>query len=125
MAPRTQLRFVHAPRLRGEDRPTDGAWWPENRSLEDQLKHLFASWPPTSLRISRVGYSPPDWDDRPRMVTVGDGRLVKTGNFPRDDTKLIVLTLSDGTRQSIEVIAPDTPPDVAAKILERLTPATT
>jgi hypothetical protein len=123
MAPQaTHPRFISAPRRRGEDRPDDGAWWPENRSLQDQLKFLFASWPATQQRISRVSYSPPDWDDRPRMVAVGDNRLVKTGSFPRDDTHLIVLTLSDGSRQSIRVIAPETPPDVAAEILEGLTP---
>lgn len=126
MAPQaTQPRFVSVPRRRGEDKPDDGAWWPENRTLEDQLQYLFASWPPAHARISRVSYSPPDWDDRPRMVAVGEGRLVKTGSFPRDDTHLIVLTLSDGSRQSIRVIAPDTPPDEAAAIIDSLMPTAT
>jgi len=65
-----------------------------------------------------VQYSPADWDDQPRMVAVGGGWLVKTENLLHDDAHRIVLTLADGTRQALEVIAPATSPDVAARRLQ-------
>jgi hypothetical protein len=94
-----------------------GAWWPENRSLADQLPGLFALWPAEAGRIVRVLYSPPDWDDHPRSVHLGDGRRVKTGSFPRDDTHQLTLSMMDGARYAITVLAPDTPPDTAAGLL--------
>jgi hypothetical protein len=94
-----------------------GAWWPESRTLSDQLGTLFASWPPEAGRIVRVLYSPPDWDDRPRSVRVGGGRRVKTGSFPHDDTQQVTLSMMDGARWAIRVIAPDTPPEAAVGVL--------
>jgi hypothetical protein len=93
-----------------------GAWWPYNRTLADQLDDLFSAWPPQAGRIVRVLYSPPDWDDRPRSVAVA-GRRVKTGSFPRDDTRQLQLTLSDGVRRAITVIPPQTPARAAHDIL--------
>jgi Family of unknown function (DUF5994) len=98
----------------------DGAWWPENRRLSDQLGRLFAFWPPEGGRIARVLYSPPDWDDRPRSVAV-PGRMIKTGSFPRDDTHLLTLSLRDGRRRSITVIPPDTPTQEATEVLDAVT----
>ena len=43
----------------------DATWWPENRTLSEQLGQLFALWPPEPGRIFRVLYSSPDWDDHP------------------------------------------------------------
>ena len=91
-------------------------WWPHGRMLSEQLGDLFALWPPAAGRIARVLYSPPDWDDRPRSVAVS-GRRVKTGSFPRDDTRQIVLTMLDGRRLIVDVIAPGTPVDEAAALL--------
>lgn len=95
----------------------DGAWWPQSRSLSDQLKQLFALWPPDAGRINRILYSPPDWDDHPRMVAVA-GRWVRTGSFPRDDTHLITVTMSDMQRRRIRVIPPDATPESAGEILD-------
>jgi len=100
-------------------RVPDGAWWPENPRLSDQLAQLFAFWPPEEGRIARVLYSPPDWDDHPRSVDV-PGRRIKTGAFPRDDTHLLTLSLLDGHRRSITVIPPDTPVGDAKEILEEV-----
>lgn len=117
---------THAPDTRFALRPAssrrrpDGAWWPENRRLSDQLGSLFASWPPDRGRIIRVLYSPPDWDDHPRSVAV-PGRRVKTGSFPGDDTHVLTMSLLDGSRRWISVIAPDTSPSEAKEILEGLT----
>lgn len=93
-----------------------GAWWPESRHLGEELSGLFALWPPESGRIARVLYSPPDWDDRPRSVAV-PGRRVKTGSFPGDDTRQLVLTMLDGRRLAIGVIPPATPAAEAAALL--------
>ena len=93
-----------------------GAWWPHNRTLADQLDDLFSAWPPRAGRIVRVLYSPPDWDDRPRSVAVA-GRRVKTGSFPRDDTRQLQLTLGDGVRRIITVIPPATSARAAHDIL--------
>jgi uncharacterized protein DUF5994 len=114
---------THVPTSRFALRPVfdrhlpDGAWWPENRRLSDQLGRLFAFWPPERGRIARVLYSPPDWEDHPRSVHVL-GRMVKTGSFPRDDTHQLTLSFLDGSRRSITVIPPDTPDRDAQEILD-------
>ena len=113
MTARTAFRTsaeAHAPRS------ADGAWWPASRSLTDELPAFFAAWPPERGRIYRILYSPPDWDDRPHSVPVS-GRRVKTGSFPRDDTHVLTVTLSDRTQRIITVIAPDTSPDEAGRII--------
>lgn len=51
-------------------------------------------------------FSPPDWDDKPRRVPVG-GRFVKVGSFPRDDTHLLLLALSDARVLRLLVVPPD------------------
>lgn len=112
------LRFALRPAAVDRKVP-DAAWWPRSRSLNDQLSDLFALWPEDQGRIMRVLYSPPDWDDHPRKVLVA-GRLVKTGNFPRDDTHEIVLTLFDGQHRTITVIPPGTTREVATDLLERV-----
>lgn len=91
-------------------------WWPYSRRLSDELATLFELWPPDAGRIARVLYSPPDWDDRPRSAAV-PGRSVKTGSFPADDTHQLVLTMLDGRRLVVGVIAADTPTAQAARLL--------
>ena len=99
--------------------PPHGAWWPETRSLGGQLTHLVDHWPIAEGRISRILYSPPDWDDHPRSVHV-PGRNIKTGSFPRDDTHEVTLVLSDGQRRIITVIPPNTPYPEARELLDRV-----
>ncbi|MBS45208.1 MAG: hypothetical protein CMH83_18965 [Nocardioides sp.] len=88
-----------------DDAASAGIWWPRSRVLADELGSLYPVWPHARGRIVRVLYSPPDWDDRPRAVPVPGGR-VKTGCFPRDDTRLLVLTTHDGERHRVEVLSP-------------------
>lgn len=83
----------------------DGAWWPRTRSLTDELPTFFAAWPADRGRIHRILYSPPDWEDHPHSVAVGD-RRVKTGSFPRDDTHQLTVTLADRSSRVITVIDP-------------------
>jgi hypothetical protein len=97
--------------------PPHGAWWPETRSLGDQLTHLFDLWPAGEGRIARILYSRPDWDDRPHSVHVS-GRRVKTGSFPRDDTHQLTLVLNSGARRAITVIPPNTTRSKACTMLD-------
>jgi hypothetical protein len=85
--------------------------------LGDQLATLFALWPAQAGRIIRVLYSGPDWEDHPRSVEVGNGRRVKTGTFPEDDSQLLTLSMMSGQRRAIHVIAPATPTAEAAGVL--------
>lgn len=100
-----------------DPRVPHGAWWPASRSLGVEMSTLLELWPVEAGRILRVLYSPPDWDDRPRSVTVGGGRRIKTGCFPDDDTRQLTLSMMDGTRRVITVIAPDASPGAAADVL--------
>jgi hypothetical protein len=100
----------------------DGAWWPESRSLVDQLGGLFDLWPADAGRIVRVLYSPPDWDDSPRSVAVS-GRRVKTGSFPHDDSHELTLALLDGQRRTITVIPPETATNEATEVLDGMSDA--
>jgi hypothetical protein len=113
VATRFALRSIPDRRLH------DGAWWPESRHLTDQLGQLFALWPASAGRIVRVLYSPPDWDDHPRAVLVPGGR-VKTGCFPQDDTRQLILSMLDGSRRTITVVPPETSAAVAAGILSEV-----
>lgn len=96
----------------------DAVWWPEGRTLADQLPQLVSMWPARAGHIARILYSPPDWDDRPRQVDVG-GRIMKTGCFPQDDTHLVTLTLANGERRTVRIIQPDTGTDDARAILDQ------
>jgi len=91
----------------------DGAWW-RNRDLSDQPKHLFALWPEGAGRISRVLYSPPDWDDQPRSVDI-PGRRVKTGFFSRGDTHQLTVSMLDRQRR------PESSAEAAREVLEGIT----
>ena len=82
-----------------------------------RARSLFTLWPAEAGRITRVLYSPPDWEDHPRSVSV-PGRRVKTGSFPHDDTHLLTLSLRDGRRRRITVIPPDASPQDAQKVID-------
>jgi hypothetical protein len=96
----------------------DAVWWPQSRSLKEQLPDLIAMWPASGGHISRILFSPPDWDDRPHEVDVGD-RIMKTGCFPRDDTHLVTITLATGDHRTVLVIQPDASPLDALALLDR------
>jgi len=83
----------------------DGGWWPQSRDLTVELADLVDHFPSRLGRIVRAGISPPDWDPAPRRIPVRGG-YVKAGSFPRDDTHVIVLTMSDRTTLSVLVVPP-------------------
>lgn len=96
-----RLRMAESP---GRDR-LDGGWWPQSRDLAVELADLVDHFPADLGRIVRAGYSPPDWDPAPRRVPVAGG-YVKVGSFPRDDTHLINLTISNRTVLRVLVVPP-------------------
>jgi hypothetical protein len=100
------VRFVH--RTTRDRLLPDAVWWPWSRFLQEQLPDLVSIWPATAGRIHVVQYSPPDWDDRPRRLEVGD-RTVAIGSFPGDNTHLLTVTLASGERSTVRVIPPQTP----------------
>lgn len=100
---RVPLRLAFTP---GDQKQVlDGAWWPQSRDLPTELADLVDHFPPERARISRVVFSPPDWEGAQRRVQV-EGRHVKAGSFPSDDTHVIVLRTSDRTYLTLLVIPP-------------------
>jgi hypothetical protein len=79
----------------------DGAWWPQTRELDVELADLVDHWPDHLGSVYRALYSRSDWTGRPRSVATAR-RRIRTGIFPRDDTHLIVLSLS--TRRTVELL---------------------
>jgi hypothetical protein len=94
-------------RLRLRDLPgrarIDGGWWPQSRDLAVELADLVDHFPEDHGRVVRALFSPPDWETPPRRVPVARG-YVKVGSFPRDDTHLIHLRLSDATTVHLLVV---------------------
>ena len=93
-----------------------GAWWPQSRDLTVEVADLVDHFPEAAGRISRVLYSPPDWDGAHRRVTTARG-VVKAGSFPRDDTGLMVLSMSDHRRLRLLVVPPATDEATARKTM--------
>lgn len=100
-----RLRLGSAP---GEDR-LDGAWWPYSRDLESEMSDLVQQFPPTHGRISRAVYSLRDWDTAPRELVAGQ-RVIEVRASPRDDTHVLIVQLSDGTRLTLLVVPPEFTP---------------
>lgn len=86
----------------------DGGWWPQSRDIDVELADLVDHFPVVTGQVTRALYSRPDWDRQPHSVRVARGRL-KTGSFPRDNTHLIVLSMSTGNQVRLLVVPPDHP----------------
>jgi hypothetical protein len=96
----------------------DGAWWPRSRVLTDELPALLAAWPVEDGYISRIVYSPLDWEDRPSAVPIPNRRgQLKTVNFPPDDSHQLLLTMLNGQRRSLVVIPPSASEEAAVRYL--------
>lgn len=79
----------------------DGAWWPRSRDIDVELADLVDHFPGDVGTVYRALYSRRDWTSCPRIVATAR-RRIRTGAFPRDDTHLVVLSLS--TRRSITLL---------------------
>lgn len=86
----------------------DGGWWPQSRDIDIELADLVDQYPTVNGRVARALYSRPDWDRQPLSIRVTRGRL-KTGSFPRDNTHMIVLSMSTGNQFKLLVVPPDHP----------------
>ena len=100
---RLPLRLELRPQPSTED--LAGAWWPQSRDLLTEVADLVDHFPAAAGRISRVLYSPPDWDAPHRRVPTARGD-VKAGAFPRDDTHLMILSMADHSRLRLRVVPP-------------------
>ncbi|MDP3968909.1 MAG: DUF5994 family protein [Nocardioides sp.] len=89
----------------GVDR-LDGAWWPQSRDIGVELADLVDHFPTEVGKVVRVVYSPPDWDLRPHHVAV-EGRTLKVGSFPHDDTHQVTLRLADHAVLQLLVVPPN------------------
>lgn len=94
-----RLRLVHDeshPRL-------DGGWWPHTRDPIAEIQDLVWKFPAEFGRISRVQFSPPDWDSAPRSVPLGT-RSLRVGSLPTDDTHLLLLQTLSRRRLTLLVV---------------------
>lgn len=101
-------------RLRLADGPAlgapDGAWWPRSRDLQEEAADLVDHFPDSAGRIYRLLFSRPDWDHSVNADASGVRKIlaargpVKVGSFPRDDTHLMILTMSSGRKLRLLVI---------------------
>ncbi len=107
-------------RLSVSERPgegtLDGGWWPQSRDLKVELVDLVDNFPPRGGRITRVIFSPPDWDPAPPRVPVRHG-YIKVGSVPYDDTHVVILKTSDRKDLCFLVIPPDMSPGQGAEAL--------
>jgi Family of unknown function (DUF5994) len=116
-------------RLRGSTsvEHVDGAWWPQSRNLQIEAADLIDHLPDIGY-VNRLLFSRPDWDDSAvgdrgvRRIAAARGP-VKVGSFPSDDTRLMILVLATGRRVRLRVIASDTAPDEANRLLREITSA--
>jgi hypothetical protein len=102
--------------------PVDGAWWPQSRDLLAEAVDLVENFPHPLNRITKLLFSRPDWDADGH--TAGSQHVhtrrgsVEIGSFPSDDTHLMVITMRSGQRHRLLVIPSETPPEVAARIMD-------
>lgn len=99
--PDLRLRLVEDP---GRE-SLDGGWWPRSRDLTLELRALADGFPRGLGRVTRVGFSRPDWDSAPRQVDLGT-RVLKVGSFPDDDTHVLIVQTGDRHRFTLLVVPP-------------------
>lgn len=98
-----------------------GLWWPHERFLAVELPSLVASWPIVEGHIVGVSYARWDWDDHPDLVEIPRRRgLLRTRTLPPTAAHTIALTMLDGSRTSLVVVAPEATDDAVAGAFERL-----
>ncbi|HEX6246682.1 MAG TPA: DUF5994 family protein [Nocardioidaceae bacterium] len=86
----------------------DGGWWPHSREIDIELADLVDQFPEGTGCVARALYSRPDWDGQPHRIRVTRGWL-KTGSFPGDNTRMVVLTMATGEQLRLLVVPPGHP----------------
>lgn len=95
----------------------DGAWWPHDRSLVDELPGLIEAMLAAGVDVRRVSYNRGWWADTPRRMVVG-GQLIRLGSFEYQDELMIGLVDVDQTRRrDLLVVPPETDPELAEAAL--------
>jgi hypothetical protein len=88
----------------------DGGWWPRSRDLAVEVADLVEHLPARLGRVTRVRYSPADWDgaDRDGAVATVEvaGRQVETEVLPQDDTSLVDLRTTEHPALRLLVVPP-------------------
>ena len=96
----------------------DGAWWPRSHDLPCESADLVDRFPVDRGRIDRLVYSRPDWTEGARRIQVARG-TVKAGCFPRDDTHVMLLSMSSRSVVRLFVVPPDTADADAHAVMTR------
>ncbi|MEH0550906.1 DUF5994 family protein [Streptomyces sp. B21-101] len=99
----------------------DGAWWPRSRDLLREIPTLTDALDARWGRITHVTVNPTHWPVIPRKVPV-TGHTVRVGWFAaeQDPNKVILLSYTVG-RLDLLVIAPETEPAAAARLMAAAT----
>ncbi|WP_299057081.1 DUF5994 family protein [uncultured Nocardioides sp.] len=103
--------------------PLEGAWHPRSRDLRREGADLVDHFPVEVGRVGRLLFSRPDWDAEPGVRSAHQIRAargpVKVGSFPRDDTHLMVVKLSQDRALRLLVVPSDVDEERGRRILEQ------
>ena len=95
----------------------DAAWWPRSRDLTSELPLLLEVLWTAAREINRITYNFAAWDRAPRRMRI-EGRTVRLGGFATSDPLTVRLSDAWGAeRIDILVIAPNTDPALAQRVL--------
>lgn len=96
----------------------DAAWWPRSLDLTTELPPLMDTLWTAGREINRIAFNAHAWHPAPRRMRIED-RTVRLGGFATSDPHVVRLSDPSRTeRVDILVIAPDTDPAVAQRILD-------
>jgi len=96
----------------------DAAWWPRSCDLTTELPPLLDVLWTAAREITRISYHLSAWDPAPRRLQI-EGRRVRLGGFATSNPLTVRLSdLRGQDRIDILVIAPDTDPAVAERVLQ-------
>ncbi len=101
-----------------KDGYVDAGWWPRSRDLTQELPPLLEVLWTAAREITRVTYNSDSWDPAPRRLII-ERRLVHLGGFRHQDPLLLSAMTTGGVdRIEFLVIAPDTDPQLAERVLQ-------
>ncbi|MEU5260710.1 DUF5994 family protein [Amycolatopsis sp. NPDC021455] len=102
----------------------DGAWWPYSRDLHKELPALLAALSTRLTRIDRVIYHVEDWPPPHRRLIVGAG-VVRLEGFRSQPPASVTVIAWGGQRLVLQVVPPETAPDVAREAFRTVSDAST
>lgn len=107
----------NTPRLRLKPKaPTtghvDGAWWPHNDDLTNELPDLLAVLSVRLGAVDRVSYHLAEWATVPRRLTTG-GRVVRLDGYHLQPPNTVQVLGTGREKILLFVVPPHTEPDVA------------